>query len=120
MAVLHVKSPDGTDYNMTIVTTGTTESLQTNGWCQLPNGLFIQWLTWVPDTTPATNPSVFTYPIKTTTFVGAANCVFNGYSLGELIVVDWATGEQMSLWLWDSHTAANDLTIRFSMIILCI
>ena len=44
MAVLHVKSPNGTTYNMTIVTSGVTESLQPNGWCKLPNGLLIQWL----------------------------------------------------------------------------
>ena len=43
MAILHVKSPNGTTYNMTIVTSGTTESLDTTGWCRLPNGLIIQW-----------------------------------------------------------------------------
>lgn len=43
MAVLHVKSPDGTSYNMTIVTSGVTESLHDQGWCKLPNGLIFQW-----------------------------------------------------------------------------
>ena len=44
MAVLHVKSPNGTTYNMTIVTSGSpTESLQQNGWGKFPNGIMIQW-----------------------------------------------------------------------------
>ena len=43
MAILHVKSPNGTDYNMTIVTSGTTESIADTGWSRFPNGLLIQW-----------------------------------------------------------------------------
>ena len=46
MAVLHVKSPNGTSYNMTIVTSGTTESINITagcGWHRLPNGLLIQY-----------------------------------------------------------------------------
>lgn len=44
MATLHVKSPNGNTYNMTIVTSGVTESLQHNGWCKLPNGVIVQWV----------------------------------------------------------------------------
>ena len=45
MAVLHVKTPNGNTYNMTIVTSGVTESSfdSSGGWCKIPNGLIIQW-----------------------------------------------------------------------------
>ena len=44
MAKLYVKSPNGANHNMTIVTSGVTESLEHNGWCKLPNGLIVQWI----------------------------------------------------------------------------
>lgn len=44
MAVLHVKSPNGTSYAMTIVTSASpSESIASNGWCTFPNGLMMQW-----------------------------------------------------------------------------
>ena len=44
MAVLHVKSPNGTGYAMTIVTSAIpSESIASNGWCTFPNGLMMQW-----------------------------------------------------------------------------
>ena len=59
MAILHVKSPDGTDYNMTIETSGTTESIQPNGWCKLPNRLMIQWQTWWDTVNAYAGPGYF-------------------------------------------------------------
>ena len=59
MAILHVKTPNGTTKTVDLETMNITSSLQQNGWCKLPNGLIIQWFeasgtrdsnntTWVP------------------------------------------------------------------------
>ena len=44
MAILHVKTPNGTTKTVDLETMNITSSLQQNGWCKLPNGLIIQWL----------------------------------------------------------------------------
>ena len=43
MAILHVKTPNGTTKTVDLETMNITSSLQQNGWCKLPNGLIIQW-----------------------------------------------------------------------------
>ena len=46
MAILHVKAPNENTYNMTVATSGVTESASFGpggSWCILPNGLCIQW-----------------------------------------------------------------------------
>ena len=44
MAILHVKTPNGTTKTVDLETMNITSSLQQNGWCKLPNGLIIQWI----------------------------------------------------------------------------
>ena len=67
MAVLHVKSPNGTSYSMTIVTSGTTESIQANGWCKFPNGLMLQWGAWDIATTSGSSRWWVPLPISVNT-----------------------------------------------------
>ena len=45
MAKFYAKAPDGTDATLSITVEGFTQSLQQNGWCKMPNGLILQWLT---------------------------------------------------------------------------
>ena len=44
MATLHVKTPDGAYSSVDLETMNIESSLQQNGWCKLPNGLIIQWI----------------------------------------------------------------------------
>lgn len=44
MAILHVKTPNGTTKTVDLETMNITSSLKQNGWCKLPNGLIIQWI----------------------------------------------------------------------------
>ena len=43
MAILHVKTPNGTTKDVNLETMNIESSLEQNGWCKLPNGLIIQW-----------------------------------------------------------------------------
>ena len=43
MAILHVKTPNGTTKDVNLETMNIESDLQQNGWCKLPNGLIIQW-----------------------------------------------------------------------------
>ena len=44
MAVLHVKSPNGTDYNMNLNNLASNSGgIGGQGWAPLPNGVIIQW-----------------------------------------------------------------------------
>ena len=92
MAVLHVKSPNGTSYNMTIVTSGTTESIAVNGWYRFPNGLLMQWGAYdLRDTGPGDSRWRVPLNISITTPLFAMACgraglpqgVVNVYSLVE-------------------------------------
>lgn len=44
MAILHVKTPNGTTKDVNLETMNIESDLQQNGWCKLPNGLIIQWI----------------------------------------------------------------------------
>ena len=68
MAILHVKTPNGTTKTVDLETMNITSSLQQNGWCKLPNGLIIQWLgrkttTWTSEWStvvlPLANPNEY-------------------------------------------------------------
>lgn len=43
MATLYAYSPNGTQATLPVNVMGFTQSLATNGWCKLPNGLIFQW-----------------------------------------------------------------------------
>lgn len=48
MAILHVKTPNGTTKDVNLETMNIESDLQQNGWCKLPNGLIIQWISnWI-------------------------------------------------------------------------
>ena len=64
MAILHVKTPNGTTKTVDLETMNITSSLQQNGWCKLPNGLIIQWSQPQLRGTPVGAYSYLYYPIQ--------------------------------------------------------
>lgn len=47
MATLYAYSPNGTQATLPVNVMGFTQSLATNGWCKLPNGLIFQWISLI-------------------------------------------------------------------------
>ena len=79
MAILHVKTPNGTTKTVDLETMNITSSLQQNGWCKLPNGLIIQWgftIKPITNQTWVNNPFPLAY---TTTYSVVGICRWRFY-----------------------------------------
>ena len=64
MATLYAYSPNGTQATLPVNVMGFTQSLATNGWCKLPNGLIFQWGRY-------SSAKTYTFPVSFSTRVGA-------------------------------------------------
>ena len=86
MAILHVKTPNGTTKTVDLETMNITSSLQQNGWCKLPNGLIIQWFMLSKDGTPS---YTYTLPISfTKDCCGALSGNGNGPGDGHYVTIN--------------------------------
>ena len=119
MAILHVKTPNGTTKTVDLETMNITSSLQQNGWCKLPNGLIIQWARL--DINERTFFS-YTYPISFTALptVSAAGAG-NGTGTGAIVTLNsyfanYTTKLDVSTYVIAATSVYYNVDIRCRMI----